>query len=379
MRQRIPNITLILAVALLASCNSPSNGKRFDKPLYTPRYAEKYAVCLTDGQSSAIEIRNPWQGAQGVVKQLFVSRQGERAPEWFDGQTVVADPKRVVCFSSSHVAMIDALGLADRIVGVSAADYLSCPRVVERYRQGLVREVGYDSNINYEVLIALRPDAVFIYGTQGENSAVTGKLQELGIPTVYVSDYLEEHPLGKSEWIRFFGEIFDRRKEAESVFDGIAERYETTRRAALALTEHPSVIFNAPYRDVWFAPSDNSYMVRLVEDAGGSYVCRGTAGNRSRPLAAESAYRYAMKADLWLNPNSARTMAQLITENPKYADIPAVKNRRVYNCTARQTAGGGSDFWESGSLRADLALADMVAMIHPTEPNAPLYYFERLE
>ena len=101
----------------------------------------------------------------------------------------------------------------------------------------------------------------------------------------------------------------------------------------------------------------------------------------SRPISGESAYVYLSEADVWLNPNAARTMAALTAENPKFAQTEVVREGRVYNCTARSTASGGSDFWESGALRADVVLADMLAILHPelVADDYELYYFEQLK
>ncbi len=44
---------------------------------------------------------------------------------------------------------------------------------------------------------------------------------------------------------------------------------------------------------------------------------------------------------------------------PKFAGVPAIRNRMVFNNNRRQTPAGGSDFWESGVIRPDLVLRDL--------------------
>ena len=362
----------------LSGCPAGQSEMAWGEALYTPHSAKGFEIVATEGASTVVRILTPWPAAKGVVKEIFISREGESAPEGFGGQVIKSSPERVVCLSSSHLAYIDALGAIESVVAVSGGQYVTNHEIVEGLADESIREIGYDANINYELLASLQPDVVFIYGTTGENGAMSQKLEELKIPYVYISDHTENTPLGKSEWVVAFGEMFDCREEAKEIFDSIGERYENLRIGALAASTKPRVMLNSPYKDVWFVPSKDSYIVRLIEDAGGEYICGGE-GDLSRPISGESAYVYLSEADYWLNPNTSRTIAALVAENPKFADTQVVRNRNVYNCTALSTPSGGSDFWESGALRADVALADMLAILHPElSQNHTLYYFERL-
>lgn len=378
---RLFRLWLLCAAMLGLSCGG-NRGAYSGVEIYSPSYAKGFVLYAAGEYSSVLEVKNPWQGAEGVSAQLFISRRGEAAPEGFDGQSVKAPLERVVCLSSTHVACIDALGEIDAVKGVSGARYITNPVISQRYAEGMVRDVGYDTNVNYELLASLRPDVVFIYGVAGENTALTGKLRELGLTVMYIADYLEEEPLGKTEWIVPFGEMFNKTEQAKAIFEGIADRYETLRREAATLTDRPGVMLNAPYRDVWFVPGDRSYMVRLIEDAGGRYVCAGEDSSVSRPISGEAAYMAVSEADVWINPNQATTLKEVKEQNPKFADVKAIKTGRVYNATKRNTPGGGSDFWESGALRADRALEDLIICLHPNSdiiPEGETYYFEQLK
>lgn len=380
MRKIWLNITLLLALFLLWGCPATTTQVEWGEVVYAPCAATGFEIVATEGASTVVRVLSPWQGAEGVVKEIFVSRNGESAPEGFGGTTIEAAPERVVCMSSSHIAFIDALDRVGSIVGVSGAEYITNPNIHTGLGNGTVREIGYDANINYEVLVSLRPDVVFIYGTSGENSAVTTKLSELGIPYVYVADHAERTPLGKSEWVVALGEIFDIRAAAEELYGGIAERYESLRLVTLDCQVRPKVMLNSPYKDVWFVPADESYVVRLIEDAGGEYACKGGGGKASRPISGESAYVFLSQSDFWLHTNNQRTMEQLVGENPKFAGVEVARKGHIYNCTARSTEAGGSDFWESGALRADLVLEDLIAILHPELANGHrLYYYEQVK
>ena len=139
-------------------------------------------------------------------------------------------------------------------------------------------------------------------------------------------------------------------------------------------------MLNTPYRDTWFMPSSRSFMVRLIEDAGGEYVYTKNDSDTSVAVDLEEAYLLASAADTWINVGPCNPLAELTAQNPKFADVPAVRNRQVFNNNRRQTPAGGSDFWESGVIRPDLVLHDLCAVFNPQAADtAELYYYKRLE
>lgn len=223
---------------------------------------------------------------------------------------------------------------------------------------------------------------MLLYGVTGENTVVTGKLRELGIPYIYVGDYMEESPLGKAEWLMVAAELCNDRSRGAETFGGIAERYRAVKTAVAgsAPAVRPKVMLNTPYRDTWFMPSSRSFMIRLIEDAGGEYVYTKNDSDTSVAVDLEEAYLLASSADVWLNVGPCNTLAELTAQNPKFAGIPAIRNRMVFNNNRRQTPAGGSDFWESGVIRPDLVLRDLSLILggKPAE-EGELHYYKRLE
>ena len=377
--------TLISALCVLLATACGGSGVRsaddFTIEIYTPAYASGFAIRGTDDDASTlITVRNPWQGAGDVEQHLLVLRDGAEAPAGFEGQIVKAPVRHVVCMSSSHVAMFDAIGEVRRVSGVSGIDYISNAHVNEHRYCGEVRDVGYDTNLDFELLAAMRPDLVLLYGVTGENTVVTGKLRELGIPYIYVGDYMEESPLGKAEWLMVPAELCNVRDTGAEIFRGIADRYNALKAATAAAAARPKVMLNTPYRDTWFMPSSRSFMVRLIEDAGGEYIYTKNDSDTSVAIDMEEAYLLANAADVWLNVGPCNTLAELTAQNPKFAEVPAVRDRMVFNNNRRQTPAGGSDFWESGVVRPDLVLRDLNAILRPEMAGtAELHYYKRLE
>lgn len=370
----------ILSVLLFASCGGGKNTKieDFDLLLYTPEYASGFEIKgASDAKSTIVEVNNPWQGADSVTMQLFIARGGEQVPEDFSGQVLQGDAERIVAMSTTNVAMLDAVDAADRVVGVSGIDYIS--NQVVRARRDSVGDVGYEGNVNYELLLSLDPDIVLLYGVNGASS-MEGKLAELGIPYIYVGDYLEEAPLGKAEWLVALAEFVGKRESGKKVFAEIPVKYNALKhRVADAAPEAPAVMLNTPYGDSWVMPSTKSYVVRLISDAGGKYIYGKDTDNSSMPVDLEEAYLLASQADVWINVGMANSLDDVAGMCPKFTDTNCFREGNVYNNNARATAAGGNDFWESAVVNPDIVLRDLVKIFHPELVEEDLVYYKKLK
>ena len=374
--RRAAQIALFVVCTLLLSCGN-SGVVRDTEPLYTPRYAKGFAI-ERDSKSGAkyLVVKNPWQGAEGVA--------------YYTEIDTLSPPKRIIAMSSSHAAMLDAVGCADRIVGLSGCRFLYNAELCKRVAEGKVSEVGYDSAFDFEKICALNADIVLLYGIAGEAKAMTSKLDELRIPYIYIGEYLEADPLGKAEWVVALATLCGVEAEGKTFFAEVEERYNTLREQNSTSTNKPRVMLNTPYRDTWFMPPHNSYMVRLIEDAGGEYVLTENGKlktenenrrveNTSHPISLEEALELALGADFWLNLGQTASLDELCAVAPRFAKVGAVRQGRVYNNTKRTNESRGSDFWESGAIRPDIILEDLVKILHHEAPTDSLYYYTKLQ
>lgn len=369
-----------IALLAMTSCvgGKECSIEDFSKNVYVPKYASGFDIKGAVGRASTlITVTNPWQGADSVTTQLLIVRDGEAVPEGFAGQVLQGDAKRVVALSTTHIAMLDAVGAADAIVGVSGLDYVSNKSV--QSRRDSVGDVGYEGNINYELLLSLDPDIVLLYGVNSAN-ALAGKLSELGVPYMYVGDYVEQSPLGKAEWLVALSEIIGRRGAGEKVFADIPVRYDALRqKVAAAATAAPAVMVNTPYGDTWFMPSTQSYVVRLINDAGGNYLYGKNTGTASQSIDREEAYLLASKADVWLDLGVAATKEDVARMCPGFADTPCFRSGSLYNNNARTTPGGGNDYYEGGVVHPDILLRDLVKIFHPELVEEDFVYYRQLK
>lgn len=372
----------ILLFILLAGVLSGCRGKAassvvFTRAVYTPQYASGFDILGAEGwQSTVIRVRNPWQGAKEVEMAYFIARNGEKPPRDFRGGVIRAGAERIVCMSSTYIAMLDALGQVGRVVGVSGMEYISNPHVLARRDE--IKDVG--AEINYESIVGLKPDLVLLYGVSDALAATTDKMNELGIPYMYVGDYLEESPLGKAEWMVVLSELTDCRAAGERVFGAVPERYDALKRLVSGVTRRPAVMLNTPWNDSWMMPSVNNFVVRLIRDAGGDYIYPKNTSHSSVAIGLETAYGLIREADVWLNTGRVTSLAELLAVDEKFSDAKAVREKKVYNNNLRLTPGGGNDYWESGCVRPDVVLRDLIRILHPELlEEGDLYYYRHLE
>lgn len=369
---------ILFSLLFLTSCisNKKTSLEAFNQDIYTPEYAAGFKILgATNVQSTLIQVFNPWQGSKEVEMSYFISRNGEQAPTGFTGPTIPAGAKHIVCMSSSYIAMLDALGQVNRIVAVSGIDYVSNPYILAH--KDSIKDMGPE--MNYELLLGLKPDIVLLYGIGDAQTAITDKLKELSIPYIYMGEYLEESPLGKAEWMVVLSELTDSREKGIEIFSEIPKRYLSLKALTESVGQCPTVMFNMPWNDSWVMPSTKSYMAQLVADAGAEYIYKENSSNSSTPIGLETAYGLIQKADYWINVGSATSLDELKTVNPKFADAKAVRERTVYNNNLRLTPTGGNDYWESAVVHPDMVLRDLIHIFHPELVPDSLYYYRYLE
>lgn len=378
----LQKIALIVIVALLTvGCG----GKRLASldgthVCYEPRYAKGFTILAdTLGGGTIIRITNPYQSDTHFEQLLYLCDEGTPQPTNFDGVVVAEPVRRIAVLSSSFVAMLDAIGCVERVVGVSGLKFITNENIRRAAAENRVGEIGYDSNMNFEQIAARRTDIVLLYGLYGEDAATTAKLRELGIPYLYIGDYVENEPLGKAEWMVALGYLCGCEERAIAEFAAIEQRYIAIRDRKYCSAYKPRVMLNLPYRDTWFMPSKHSYAVRLIEDAGGEYIYPQNETPSSVPIATEEALLLASKADFWLNVGQVTSLDELRAVAPRFAEVDAVRFGRTYNNNRRTSATGGSDFWESGAVRPDVVLSDIVKILHSEAPTDSLYYYRQLE
>ncbi len=369
---------------IIASCSDNTGGKRSSRPESNNSfvtYAERL-ILEKEPDCTIVTVKDPWQGAAGVRQTWYLVPEGSDSPVISDTTMIIRVPVRsIICMSTTHLAMITALDETGSISGASGTGFLYDSTLMALVKKGLIPEVGYEDNLNKELIMKIKPDLVMVYGVGSESAAYIGKLRELGIKVLYNADYLETDPLGKAEWIKLFGALYCKEKLADSIFSNIENEYNNLKILInKSTTGKPKILLGMPYKDTWFISPGNSYISRLIEDAGGDYLWKDTRSDYSMPYGIENVYIKAIEADYWLNSGSASSRNGISAIDIRLSDLQCFKNDNIYNNNKRISPGGGNDYWESGALNPHLILRDMAKILHPgIFDREELIYYTRLE
>jgi iron complex transport system substrate-binding protein len=206
-------------------------------------------------------------------------------------------------------------------------------------------------------------------------------IEDLGTPVVMNAEYLEEHPLGRAEWIKYMALFFNKQKMADSVFTAIEENYLQTKAKADQLTGvKPTVLSGIVYGDAWFMPAGQNYAAKLLRDAGFNYLWSDDSTTGFLQLPFELVYGKASQADYWIGVGSFKTLVEITSSDKRYGTFSAFQNKKVFTYNARIGAKGGSEFLELGYLRPDIILQDLVKIAHPQLlSDSTLFFHKKLE
>jgi iron complex transport system substrate-binding protein len=342
--------------------------------------AERFKLEKKSGWTE-VKIINPWQGAQGVNQKYYLVRRGSAIPTGIDSSSVIYVPvQKIICMSTTHLAMISALGEERSIAGVSGTGFIFSPVILKNVEKGLVVDVGYEANLNRELILKLSPDLIMIYGIGSESSGYVARIKELGIKVIINGDYLETDPLGRAEWIKLFGALYCKENSADSIFNSEVEEY--TRLKSFIdenIRSRPKVLLGLPFKDTWYISPGNSFISKLINDSGGDYLWKETESSFSMPFGIENVYLKGLTADYWLNIGSAGSKNEISSVDPRLNDLPCFKNDNLFNNNKRITSNGGNDYWESASLYPHLLLKDLAAILHPELfKGQELFYYRKI-
>lgn len=320
-----------------------------------------------------LNVTNPWQNAENVTYTYRLSKNNKQK------NTIKTPVKRVACMSTTHVSYINQLGHADKIIALSGTDNVYDETVRERIESGDIQELGFSENMNIETLIHLKPDVLFAYVISPTELKQLKQLEDFGISVIIIGEYLEQHPLGKMEWIRFFSYFFDEVEKGDAFADEVIEAYLEVKEADNSFENKPLVMLNTPWQGIWWTPGADAYMAQFIRDAGGQYLFEDIKGQASQAIDMEQVYQRAVDVDVWLNPSSAKSRAQVFNSDNRLKYFKDFDSIRIYN-NNRRVNGYSSDFFESGVLRPDLILNDLCRIFHAENPDLDnLTYYQYLQ
>lgn len=356
--------TAFLSIVLLVCCKQPTTQQENTPESNGVQYATGFTISKVEDHT-VISIVNPESNNKKELRYALVEKDiSIKNPEGYDA--VVRVPlQKIVVTSTTHIPSLEALGLENSLVGFPNLKYISSKKTRDNISKDRVKELGNNQEINIEVLLELAPDVVVGFTLEGNNKSLQ-TIEKTGIPVLINADWRETHPLGKAEWIKFFGALYNKTQQADSIFNTIETNYNQAKKLAQNTTLKPRVLSGAMYKDIWYMPKGDSWAARFIEDANGNYLWKETKGTGSIALNIESVLEKGQQADFWIGPGQFTTKAQLLEFNTVYGAFEAFKNDKVFSFTNKKGASGGVIYYELAPNRPDLVLKDIINILHPT-------------
>ena len=363
---------------LLSACKGgQSSSVQVEGDTLAFKYARLLTVVRYDGYIVAT-IKNPWSPGKALHRYVLVPKGSQKSsPYRGDRGGLLRTPlNRSMVFTTVHCAMLQSLRREDCIAGVADLKYIKIPWVHQQVKEGRIVDVGEGMSPVIEKIIDTRPDAILL--SPFENSGGYGKLEDIDIPIVECAEYMEESPLARAEWLRFYGLLFGCEHEADSLFAVVDSTYQALRQAVPQSGSQPTVMVDKVTGSVWYVAGGRSTIARMIGDAGGRYLWADDTHSGSVSLPFEAVLERAGEADVWLFRYSADhdiTYGELAAEHHGYPQFKAFRNQAAYGCNVERSL-----FYEESPFRPDWLLSDFIQILHPGITNLPpLRYYHKVK
>ena len=364
---------------LLLSCKKEVHKANLNIELNTSiKYAQGFEIKEFNDHKKLI-INSPYKDSKQPLEYILISNNTDVSQFTSEVKTIQIPVKNIVVTSTTHIPMLELLELENALIGFPNTKYVSSEKTRTLIDAGKIKELGMDANLNTEVLIDLNPAVVIGFSVNGSNKSLT-TVANTGIPVIYNGDWLEETPLGRAEWIRFFGVLFNKEQKADSIFKHIESQYNTAKEIAQKADNKPSILSGAMFKDVWNLPAGESFVAQFLNDANTNYLWKDSKGKGSLQLNFENVLDKAQNADLWLGPGYFSTKEQMTEASEHYKQFDAFNNGNVYTFANNKGETGGVIYYELAPTRPDLVLKDIIKITHPELlKDYELVFFEKLE
>ena len=378
MKSTKPKILLPFILLLILSCKNESKSIKAIISENSIHYAKGFSILHYDGYS-IVKVKNPWPSATKTYTYILKEKDGI-VPDSLKQNTIIAVPiNTIVVTSTTHIPSLEMLDEVNSLVGFPHCDYISSKKVRARIDSGNIKELGNNQELNTEVLLDLQPNVIIGYGIDNKNPTLDN-LQKSGLKVMLNGDWNEETSLGKAEWIKFFGVLYGKQKEAEKLFITIEKDYLNTIEVAKRAISTPTILAGDMYEDRWYLPKGTSWGSLLLKQANSNYLWQETSGTGSLSLSFETVFEKAKNADIWITSGQFSSLDEMSNTNPHYAKFEAFRNKNVYSFSAKKGKTGGILYYELAPNRPDMVLKDLVKILHPELlPGYKPFFFEKLK
>lgn len=370
-------ILIFLFFVFIFSCKN-HKFKETDAKIITNKYASGFEINEIEN-GFIVKIKDFNKNNDSTIQSFLLTKvQQEKA----DNNVINIPVRKIVCLSTTHCAFISTLGEENTIKGIGGTNYVYDFKIRSLINRKEIQDVGYDNQLNLEKILSINPDVVFAFGIDNAGISSFQKLIDVGIPVVFVGDFKEKYPLGRTEWIKLFGCFFNKYQPAVHYFDSVESNYNNKINSIKTKleTQKPRVLVGLPWLGTWWVPGGDSFFAKFIKDAGGDYIFSDNSLTESIPKTIEEIFSQAKNVDIWLNPGSYNSKRSMLDADKRIQDFPAFTNSEIYNNNNRVNNFGGNDFWESGVVQPDRVLNDLILIFSRKENiEDDLYYYKRIE
>jgi iron complex transport system substrate-binding protein len=370
---------LVVLFLGLTQCKKSENSRNLNTAAQNSiEYAEGFSIEKYNG-FYVVTISNAYPNTKDHYTYVL-HKKGISIPDSLQQYTAIEVPvKKIIVTSTTHIPSLESLGVENTLIGFPSTRYISSEKTRTLIDGGKVRDLGSNQGLNTEVILDLRPDVIVGFSVDGDVKTYKN-LEKSGQKIIYNGDWTEKTPLGKAEWIKFFGALYGLDKKAEQLFAAIEKEYNSVLTLAKNTKHQPTIFAGAIYEDQWFLPQGDSWAAYFLKEANGNYLWKDTKGTGSLALSFESVLETAQNADVWIGPGQFTSIQEILDNNPNYIHFKAVKNKNVYSFSTKKGTTGGIIYYEQAQNRPDLVLKDIVKILHPEVlPNHQLIFFEKLK
>ncbi len=378
---KFPVSKILFGVLFLSFMGCQKNEKKVLQQNINSKNTIEYASGLsiyTYESYSIVKVTNPWPDANKNFTYIL-KEKNSIIPDSLKKYTTITVPlQSVVVTSTTNIPFLEMLGVENALAGFPHTDYISSEKTRKLIDAGYVKNVGQNEKLNMEQLIELAPDLIVTFGIDNNNPMMEN-LQKSGLKVMIQGDWMEQSPLGKAEWIKLYGALFGKEKEAKVLFDGIVKNYNEALQLVANKKPEATVLYGSMYQEQWFVAKGNSWVAQFMKDAKANYLWADVKGTGSLGLSFEKILDKAKNAHIWIASGSFKTISELGNSNSHYSQFDAYKKKNVYTFESKLGAKDGTVYYELAPSRPDLVLKDYIKIFHPDLlPDYTLTFAQKL-
>lgn len=357
-------LVYIVLVLTLFACKAGKEQSEHKKVKTVLHYAKHFEL-QTYADRIELFIKNPKTGL--VEKKLWIAEENSTIPK--DYLYIKPSTIRLAPLATNYLGMLCKLEQRAKIAAVGNPSFIYDSTIKNRVKKGSIGEIVDEQNIPFQTLLNAKVNCIVFsgFGTAFPNE---DKWKKLNIQVIQNYDWEELHPLGKAEWIKFFGALTGKLPEANAYFEKLKTRYLKLKQ--MAKLQNDKFVFSGNIvGDVWYMPGGKSYMSQLFRDAGMNYRHYDDSTTGSIPLNPENVFQTHSKDAIWLNPGIPnRTL--LKRQFPKIVHFKAYQTNEIY-CYSHAM----NKYWELSAIEPDQILNDYIQILKGKSDKS-LYFYKKV-